>query len=51
MSALALERFNTWIDQVPIKADKMEPTVMLCWSKDATPIYDANGNLLPWNLP
>lgn len=51
LSAIALTVFNEWIDLVPIKAEKMEPTVMLCWSKDAAPILDANGNLLPWDLP
>lgn len=50
LSHLALVNFNEWIDLVPIKAEKMEPTVMLCWSKDAVPLYDAYGNLLPWDL-
>lgn len=42
---VALEGMRLYIDQVPVKA---EPVLMRRWYKDAEPVYDADGVLIPW---
>jgi DNA polymerase-1 len=37
---------NIYLSKVPVRA---EPLIMRIWSKSAEPVYDAEGNLLPWS--
>ncbi len=39
---------NRYLPDCPISIEKMEPTVMRYWSKDAFQLFDGNKRLLPW---
>lgn len=40
---------NAFLPDVPIALEKMEPTVMRVWSKDAKQVWK-NGRLVPWEM-
>jgi len=42
------EGANVYLPDVPIPRAKLKPTAMLRWSKEAKPVYDSNGRLIPW---
>lgn len=37
-----------YLPDVPITLDRMEPTLMRAWSKDAKQVWDAQKRLVPW---
>jgi DNA polymerase I-like protein with 3'-5' exonuclease and polymerase domains len=39
---------NKFLPDCPIAHEKMLPTAMWCWSKDAKTVLDADGRLVPW---
>lgn len=47
MGRLMVEACNRFLPDVPVKC---EPHLATCWSKDAEPVYDRSGRLLPWDL-
>ena len=48
LARLMVEGANTYLPDVPIKLEKMEPTLMRVWSKDAKQVFDENKRLVPW---
>lgn len=40
---------NQYLPNVPIKLDKLEPTLMRRWSKEAKQVFE-NGRLVPWDV-
>jgi DNA polymerase I len=48
LSRLMIVGANEWLPDVPFT--EVEPLLMRVWSKDAEPIYDAQGRLVPWSL-
>jgi hypothetical protein len=40
---------NKLLPDVPIKVEKMEPTLMRVWSKEAKQTWDSNRRLIPWS--
>lgn len=48
LERLMVEAGRRYITHVPVLAD---PFVSRCWSKEATAIKDAQGQLVPWDVP
>lgn len=48
LAQLMVQGANKYLPNVPISVDRLEPTLMLRWSKDARQIWDANRRLVPW---
>lgn len=40
---------NRYLIHVPLSLDKMDPTLMMHWSKMAFDVYDSTGQLVPWD--
>ncbi|MEI6806161.1 MAG: hypothetical protein WCK49_06600, partial [Myxococcaceae bacterium] len=47
LAEIMVREFNHFTPDVPVKAS---PQLMRCWSKNAKPIYNAQGRLVPWQL-
>lgn len=45
---LMVQGANEYLPNVPIPFEKMEPTLMRVWSKDAKQVWDENKRLVPW---
>jgi len=45
LAEIMIREFNYFTPDVPVQAS---PQLMRCWSKNAKPIYDAQGRLVPW---
>lgn len=48
LAALMVEGANEFLPDVPIPLSKMEPLLMMKWSKNAVSTFDDNGRLIPW---
>jgi DNA polymerase I-like protein with 3'-5' exonuclease and polymerase domains len=48
LGRLMVEGANLYLSRVPVR---VVPQVMTLWSKNAEPVYDAEGALLPWSPP
>jgi DNA polymerase-1 len=48
LARLMVEGSRVYLPDVPLKLEKMEPTVMRMWSKDAVPVFDRQ-RLWPWD--
>lgn len=46
MARVMKEAANEWLPDCPFQ--QMGPLLMRCWSKEAEPMHDANGRLVPW---
>ena len=47
LAEIMVHEFNCFVPDVPVQAS---PQLMCCWSKNAKPVYDAQGRLVPWQL-
>jgi hypothetical protein len=50
LAHLMVQGANKYLPNVPISVDKLEPTLMLRWSKNARQIWDSNRRLIPWDM-
>ncbi len=48
LARIMMVRANAWLPNVPFLEGQIEPLLMRLWSKDAVPLHDANGRLVPW---
>jgi DNA polymerase III epsilon subunit-like protein len=45
LADIMVREFNHFVPDVPVRAS---PQLMRCWSKNAKPVYDSQGRLIPW---
>lgn len=48
LARLMAEAANVFLPDVPIPLSKLKPLLMRRWSKNAKPVHDTNGRLIPW---
>ncbi len=48
LARLMAEGANVYLPDVPIPVSKINPLLMRRWSKDAVPVNDSSGRLIPW---
>lgn len=47
LANIMVREFNHFVPDVPVRAS---PQLMRCWSKNAKPVFNAAGRLVPWEL-
>ncbi len=50
LADVMVEGANMYLPDVPIQRAKVKPSLMRRWSKDAAPVFDSRGRLVPWEM-